>query len=134
MSGLTRRNDEMVNPFLMREDGRTEPLPRIRCAKECDELQAVLDENPDLLPGDQIDPDDLFPTRPREPAGGAWTSCSSIRMRFRRIEASAQPASLQQTCRILAHGRRPQRGHRTPAASGSMAQPQDGDGLDRMPR
>src|SRR5687768_6886040 len=52
------RSEERVNPFLMREDGSTEPMPRIRCADECAELQAALVKNPYLLPGDQIDPDD----------------------------------------------------------------------------
>lgn len=30
----------------------------VRCSKESDELQSVLEKNPDLLPGDQINPDD----------------------------------------------------------------------------
>jgi len=48
----------MANVFVIRDDGRTEPMTRIRCANEDRELQLILEKNPDLLPGDQIDPDD----------------------------------------------------------------------------
>ncbi|MFU8805447.1 MAG: hypothetical protein ACNA8W_16665, partial [Bradymonadaceae bacterium] len=39
-------------------DGTTKPMKRIPCTNEDRELQARLEHNHDLLPGNQIDPDD----------------------------------------------------------------------------
>lgn len=48
----------MAQVYLVGSDGRSEPMERIRCEKEDQELQQLLECNWDLLPGDQIDPDD----------------------------------------------------------------------------
>lgn len=48
----------MTQVYKVRADGTSEPLAPIRCKDEDRELQALLDKNHDLLPGDQIDPDD----------------------------------------------------------------------------
>ncbi len=48
----------MSNIYFVREDGTTEVMNRVRCSNEDDELQCLLDRNLDLIPGDQIDPDD----------------------------------------------------------------------------
>jgi hypothetical protein len=39
-------------------NGETTSIERIRCDNEDTQLQAILEKNPDLLPGDQIDPED----------------------------------------------------------------------------
>src|SRR5919198_3128146 len=48
----------MPHVYAMRDDGSTEPMSRIHCQNEERELQLVLEKNLDLLPGDQIDPED----------------------------------------------------------------------------
>ena len=48
----------MANVYIIQEDGSTEAMPRIHCQNEERELQLILEKNPDLLPGDQIDPED----------------------------------------------------------------------------
>lgn len=48
----------MANVYTVHEDGSTEAMTRIRCKDEERELQLILEKNPDLLPGDQIDPED----------------------------------------------------------------------------
>src|SRR5215210_2006881 len=42
----------------MHDVGGTAAMARFRCKTEDPELQQILERNPDLLPGDQIDPDD----------------------------------------------------------------------------
>lgn len=44
--------------YVIRDDGSTVPMSRVRCKNEDRELQRILERNPDLLPGDQIKPDD----------------------------------------------------------------------------
>lgn len=48
----------MASAYILRRDGSSEEMPRIRCRNEDRELQQILEANPDLLPGDQISPDD----------------------------------------------------------------------------
>jgi hypothetical protein len=48
----------MGQVYTVGEAGRTEAMNRIRCTNEDRELQRLLDKNYDLLPGDQIDPED----------------------------------------------------------------------------
>jgi hypothetical protein len=48
----------MSQVYLIHDDGRSEPMERVRCKDEDRELQQLLECNFDLLPGDQIDPDD----------------------------------------------------------------------------
>jgi hypothetical protein len=48
----------MANVYFIREDGSTEPMTRVRCLNEDRELQLILAKNWDLLPGEQIDPED----------------------------------------------------------------------------
>jgi len=48
----------MIRVYRIRTDGTPEALAPVRCQDEDRELQALLDQNHDLLPGDQIDPDD----------------------------------------------------------------------------
>lgn len=48
----------MANVYVMHSGGRTELMTPIRCRNEDLELQLALEMNPDLLPGDQIDPED----------------------------------------------------------------------------
>jgi hypothetical protein len=48
----------MSTVYVMHDDGSTAVMSRIRCKNEDRELQRILEKNPDLLPGDQIDPDD----------------------------------------------------------------------------
>ncbi len=48
----------MATLFVTRDGGATRPMERIHCADEDRELQTLLEKNPDLLPGDQISPDD----------------------------------------------------------------------------
>ena len=47
----------MANVYVMQADGRTERMTPVRCENERRELQDILEMNPDLLAGDQIDPD-----------------------------------------------------------------------------
>ena len=47
----------MGSVYIIRPDG-VAAMNRIRCNSEDRELQAILEQNPDLLPGDQIDPED----------------------------------------------------------------------------
>ena len=48
----------MAAAYLMGGDGNTVSMTRIRCRNEEKELQRLLEINPNLLPGDQINPDD----------------------------------------------------------------------------
>lgn len=48
----------MAGVYVIRDDGGTEPMERVRCVNEDRELQLILERNPDLLPGEQIDPED----------------------------------------------------------------------------
>jgi hypothetical protein len=48
----------MATVYAIQNDGSTAAMSRIRCKSEDRELQRILERNPDLLPGDQIDPDD----------------------------------------------------------------------------
>jgi len=48
----------MSGIYIVREDQTTETMKRLRCANEDTELQALLEKNLDLIPGDQINPDD----------------------------------------------------------------------------
>jgi len=48
----------MPNVYVMNESGTTKLMERIRCKDEAQELQEILMNNTDLLPGDQIDPED----------------------------------------------------------------------------
>jgi hypothetical protein len=48
----------MANVYVIKEDGNSESMTRIRCVNEDRELQLILEKNPNLLPGDQINPDD----------------------------------------------------------------------------
>jgi hypothetical protein len=48
----------MSHVYSVGNDGRTRPMSRIHCANEDLELQRLLEQNPDLLPGDQINPAD----------------------------------------------------------------------------
>jgi hypothetical protein len=42
---------------MLEKDGRTKQLQRLVCTDEDKELQRLLERNLDLLPGDQISPD-----------------------------------------------------------------------------
>ena len=48
----------MAISYVLSDDGGTTPMERVRCVNEDKELQLVLEKNLDLLPGDQINPDD----------------------------------------------------------------------------
>lgn len=48
----------MSTVYVIRDGGYTEPMSRVRCNDEDQELQLILERNPDLLPGEQIDPED----------------------------------------------------------------------------
>lgn len=48
----------MATAYVIQDDGSTAAMTRVRCKDEDRELQRILERNPDLLPGDQIDPDD----------------------------------------------------------------------------
>jgi hypothetical protein len=48
----------MSKAYRIQPDGTTVPLTRIRTRNEDEELQQVLERNPDLLPGEQIDEND----------------------------------------------------------------------------
>lgn len=48
----------MPDIYLIGPDRRSAPLARVYCQDETAELQELLASNPNLLPGDQIDPDD----------------------------------------------------------------------------
>src|SRR5437870_8711425 len=47
----------MSRVYVVRDDGNTEAMTRVHCRNEDAELQCILEKNPDLLPGDQIDPE-----------------------------------------------------------------------------
>lgn len=48
----------MSQVYEVRADGKSDPMERVRCKNEDAELQRLLANNFDLLPGHQIDPDD----------------------------------------------------------------------------
>ena len=48
----------MSKVYTVSEDDSTIPMTRIHCKDEEKELQNLLEQNPDLLPRDQINPDD----------------------------------------------------------------------------
>lgn len=48
----------MSQVYVISDDGSTQPMDRVRCTNEDRELQRLLEKNPDLLPGDQMNPDD----------------------------------------------------------------------------
>lgn len=48
----------MAKIYMMTKSGDIQEMSRIHCANEDLELQSILERNPDLLPGDQITPED----------------------------------------------------------------------------
>jgi hypothetical protein len=48
----------MKNVYSVDHDGKTVPFDAVHCANEEVELQNLLENNLDLVPGDQVDPDD----------------------------------------------------------------------------
>lgn len=48
----------MSKVYVINEDGSTETMTEIQCENEDLELQRILEKNPDLVPGDQINPSD----------------------------------------------------------------------------
>lgn len=44
--------------YVIQSDGSTAAMERIKCVNEDKELQSILEKNPNLLPGEQIDPED----------------------------------------------------------------------------
>ena len=50
--------DSMNSLFSVNSDGSSNPLARVRCSDETKELQDILEKNLDLIPGDQINPED----------------------------------------------------------------------------
>jgi hypothetical protein len=44
--------------YIVKPDGTTDPMLDVSCKDEDKELQTILEHNPDLLPGEQIEPDD----------------------------------------------------------------------------
>lgn len=52
------REQNVGNIYIVRDSWDSEPLDRVRCESEERELQLLLERNLDLLPGDQINPDD----------------------------------------------------------------------------
>ena len=48
----------MSKAYRIESDGSTAPMTRIRTKNEDEELQQILEKNPDLLPGEQIDQND----------------------------------------------------------------------------
>ncbi len=48
----------MAKVYVLNDDGKTEEMPSIYCENEDLELQRILEFNPDLVPGDQINPTD----------------------------------------------------------------------------
>jgi hypothetical protein len=48
----------MSTIYSVREDGTTKTMKRVRCTNEGTEIQALLEMNLDLIPGDQVNPDD----------------------------------------------------------------------------
>lgn len=48
----------MAKVYVLNNDGRTETMSVIHCKNEDLELQRILELNPDLIPGDQINPSD----------------------------------------------------------------------------
>ncbi len=48
----------MSQVYIVHEGSKSTPMNRIRCANEDVELQQLLENNPQLMPGDQIRPDD----------------------------------------------------------------------------
>jgi len=48
----------MSKAYRIESDGSIAPMTRIKTKNEYEELQQILERNPDLLPGEQIDPND----------------------------------------------------------------------------
>jgi hypothetical protein len=48
----------VARAYVLKNDGSTEAMTGIHCVNEDLELQKILECNPDLIPGDQIDPSD----------------------------------------------------------------------------
>ena len=48
----------MSKVYIINESGASEPMEPIYCKDESKELQNILEKNPDLIPGDQINPSD----------------------------------------------------------------------------
>ena len=47
----------MANVYVLGAGGKTQPMTRVHCRNEDKELQSILDQNPNLLPGDQVNPE-----------------------------------------------------------------------------
>lgn len=54
----TLRKGSMGKVYIISPDGSACQMPRVYCKNEDKELQSLLEKNPDLIPGDQINPDD----------------------------------------------------------------------------
>ena len=71
----------MSKAYRIESDGRTTPMTRIRTKNENKELQQILERNPDLLPGEQIDRKrQSHPMAAIIASASAvnWSACSSV--------------------------------------------------------
>jgi hypothetical protein len=55
---IASEGQKMADVYVLGEQGESKLMTRIHCKAEGEELQRVLELNPNLLPGNQIDPDD----------------------------------------------------------------------------
>ena len=88
----------MPNVYVMNESGTTKLMERIHCKDEARELQEILMNNTDLLPGDQIDPED--PSRwmliKREmPVPDPNTGSDRWRIDFLLVDQNAMPTFVE---------------------------------------
>ena len=53
-----KRWEPVAKVYVINNDGTTEAMSEIHCKNEDIELQRILENNPDLIPGDQTNPTD----------------------------------------------------------------------------
>jgi hypothetical protein len=84
--------------YVLRDDGTSTAMSRVRCKNEDRELQRILEGNFDLLPGDQIDPEDprrwlLIKREMAVPGPGSGTDLWSIDFLF--ADQDAKPTFVE---------------------------------------
>jgi hypothetical protein len=96
----------MPNVYVVHDDGATEPMARVRCANEDRELQLILAKNPDLLPGDQIDPENprrWLPVKREMPVPDPSTGADRWRIDLFLVDQNAIPTFVE--CKRVADTR-----------------------------
>jgi hypothetical protein len=88
----------MSKVYIITESGASEPMEPICCKDESKELQDILEKNPDLIPGDQINPSDprrWLPVKKEMPVPDPSSGGSRWNIDFFFVDQDAMPTFIE---------------------------------------